>query len=67
MILRPMCIFCGCYKDVEVTEEQADLLLLPRSLRPPVQDILPDHDAGIRELFISQMCPDCWNDTFGDE
>lgn len=67
MILSLRCAFCRRCREIEVTEEQARLLSLPRHQRPHIQDILPDHSADDREMFISQMCPKCWKATFGDE
>ena len=51
---------------IEVTAEQAMQLEMPRSERPMIQDILPDHPKEIRELFISGICPDCWDRIFWD-
>ncbi len=30
-----------------------------------IQDIIPEVDKGWREMFISGICPECWNKMFG--
>lgn len=32
-----------------------------------IQDILPNHTPDEREMFISNICTDCWNEIFNDE
>ena len=32
-----------------------------------IQDIFPDLEPEWREMFISNMCPNCWKKTFGDD
>ena len=31
------------------------------------EEMLHDLPPGIREMFISGMCPECWEKTFGGE
>ena len=35
--------------------------------RRHIQDILPNHSAEQRELFISGFCGDCWAEIFDEE
>ena len=32
-----------------------------------IQDILPNLEPEYREIFISGICPECWNNMFGGE
>lgn len=32
-----------------------------------IQDIFPDMDPSYREMFISNICPECWDKMFSDE
>ena len=57
------CKFCGQVQEVELTQEQINELQSPK--RRCVQDIVPELSAEQRELFISGMCGDCWDATFG--
>ena len=33
----------------------------------PIQDILSNMDPSYREMFISGICPKCWNKMFGED
>lgn len=44
-----------------ITEEQYKQYINNEGL---VQNIFPEIQAEYRELFISQICPDCWNRIF---
>lgn len=59
------CVRCNAIKVFEVTAEQAKLLIKPRGERPHIQEIFPDMSPADREMFISRMCPDCWDELFG--
>lgn len=37
-----------------------------RSGRYNVQDCFPELDTSKRELLISGICPDCWNEMFSE-
>lgn len=32
-----------------------------------IQDVMPDVDPDIREMLISGICPDCWDNMFWDD
>lgn len=57
------CRFCGKEYELEITQAQLDEFQSPN--RRHIQDIFPDLSPGMRELLISGMCPDCWDDIFG--
>lgn len=54
----------GCNRtiDVEVTQAQVDRWRGGEL----IQKAMPELSPGIRELFISGTCPDCWDDLFND-
>lgn len=62
VILRPVCPICGKRFKIRVKWEdfqrwkQGEL----------IQICFPDLKPEERELLISGVCPDCWNDTFED-
>ena len=59
------CGFCNTEYKVEMTESQFNELMSPH--RRHIQDIIPELAPEIRELFISGMCPKCWDKLFGSE
>jgi hypothetical protein len=63
------CKFCGKTIKINVTEEQEKFWNSVKNDRdrPHVQHIFPNLSADERELFISGMCPTCWDKTFGPE
>lgn len=63
MLVKTTCPICHCdtYLMVDAEEYarwQAGEL---------IQVAMPDLDADEREMLISGICPDCWEDMFGDE
>lgn len=58
------CIDCGKEQKIEITQEQYKELLQPRGVRRSIQEILPNLKPELREMFISQICPECWNKLF---
>lgn len=44
-----------------ITEEQYKQYISGEGL---IQNIFPEIQPEYRELFISQICPDCWNKIF---
>lgn len=62
-IIQTICPFCHHVHDVGVNEldfwDWEDGAL--------VQDAFPYLSANEREMLISGICPDCWNDTFPPE
>lgn len=63
MLVKTTCPICHCDTYLQVDAEgyarwQAGEL---------IQVAMPDLDADEREMLISGVCPDCWDDMFGDE
>ena len=58
------CVSCGEVYHVHITPEQYHKICERKEC---IQDILPDVEPGIRELFISGICPECWNNLFKEE
>ena len=48
-----------------MTESQFNELMSPH--RRHIQDIIPELAPEMRELFISGMCPKCWDKLFSFE
>lgn len=59
------CSFCGSTHAIEMTMAQFNELQSPH--RRHIQDIIPELAPEMRELFISGMCPKCWDKLFGSE
>ena len=59
------CVCCKQYKGIHINEE--DYKEYRRPYRRPIQDIFPYLSAEEREMLLSKICPDCWNNAFGDE
>lgn len=57
------CVFCG--KDVILTVDELDYMKYEGGMY--VQDCFPYLSAGEREMFISGVCPECFEETFGKE
>ena len=64
MVITKQCIICNKIIHIEITEEQYKELKKPRSQRKSIQEILPDHTAGEREILISGICDECYNGMF---
>ena len=58
------CINCGKEQKIKITQEQYKELLQPRGVRRSIQEILPNLKPELREMFISQIYPECWNKLF---
>lgn len=56
------CKFCG---DTYLFKGLDETLVYNRSRN--IQDILPNLEPEYREIFISGICPKCWDKMFGDE
>lgn len=59
-----ICIKCQKTYDFFPTEEQFKRLQTRQDL---IQDILPDFSIADREMFISNICGECWADMFQEE
>jgi hypothetical protein len=58
-----MCVYCGEYTAIPVKLKDYKEFRSPN--RRYVQDIFPYLDAGQREMLISNTCPKCWDDLYG--
>ena len=56
------CSFCNAKYAIEMTAAQFNELQSPH--RRHIQDIIPELAPEMRELFISGMCPKCWDKLF---
>lgn len=56
------CVRCGEIQTITVTKEQLEELNEPN--RRKIQDILPNHSASDREMFITGICNKCWDKMF---
>ena len=61
------CVACKEFKQIPMTGEQAARLLEGLLSGVCIQDAVPDLSRGWREMFISGICPDCWEKMFGPE
>ena len=59
------CSFCHTEYPIQMTQAQLDELMSPH--RRHIQDIIPELAPEMRELFISGMCPKCWDKLFSFE
>lgn len=60
--MKVTCVFCGGNNvEVPITEEQYERIVNRDDL---IQNIVPELSPEYREMFISGMCPDCWNEMF---
>ena len=61
------CVECG--KTVEIEFSERDLDGYERRFmfgeRILIQEALPDVPRELREMFLSGLCPDCWESVFG--
>ena len=59
------CSFCNAKYAIKMTAAQFNELQSPH--RRHIQDIIPELAPEMRELFISGMCPKCWDKLFSFE
>lgn len=64
VLYKVPCRFCAREKIMNLTDEQYEALGRFNSGEGHIQDLLPELSAEDREMFISGMCPDCWDKTF---
>lgn len=62
-VLILTCPLCHSKAEVEVSGHQLALLHSGEL----IQRIFPDMDAGMRERFISGICPKCWDEIMQEE
>lgn len=72
-MVEPMCeckIKCvSCQEIISITVTMSEKAEINRMYETGkfIQDILPNHTPGEREMFISQTCDDCWDKLFPEE
>jgi len=57
------CPLCGCVNFIKVPVEG----YLEWQRGGFIQHALPELSAEEREMLISGICPDCWDNMFGEE
>lgn len=62
-----ICRTCGKKVEIPVTTSQFDELMNWRQSHKRISDIAPSLSAGLREMFISGICPDCWDVMVGSD
>lgn len=60
------CCMCGANVPLKVYQKDYEEFKY-NPHRRHIQDIFPYLTNEDREMFISQVCPVCWNDMFSDE
>lgn len=59
-----VCLTCGKKVVIPVTSEKFFEL---EAKADKIQNIAPDLAPEYREMFVSGICPDCWDVMIGDE
>lgn len=62
MVVSIKCKICGKEHKFDITKEQFNKYANKEDL---IQNIFPEISSELREMFISRICPDCWNEIFG--
>ena len=57
------CPFCGCVNFINVPFEGYNAWKNGEL----IQNAMPELSADEREMLISGICPDCWDNMFGEE
>ena len=63
MKIEKRCPHCGKIQVIEVNENQYNDWLAGKNIQRAFPDLSPDD----REILMSGICPECWNDIFPDE
>ena len=63
MKIQRICPYCGRLQILEVNENQYNDYLAGK----PIQVAFPDSSPDDRELILSGICPECWEDILKDE
>ncbi len=58
------CVHCTKVHNFAVSDQQIEEL---QAGQKHIQDILDNLEAPEREMFISGICPTCWNTMFADD
>ena len=63
--IKTFCPFCETTHIVELNEKQYEQYIKWKSNLIHLQQI--DAPADIREMLLTGICPDCWNNIFDEE
>lgn len=63
-LVKIPCVFCKTVHTIEVPNKG---MLEYQSGKKHVQHCFPELSASLREMFISGVCPTCFDKTFGDK
>jgi len=63
MTIVTECPFCGCVNFINVSDNE----YREWQNGELVQKAFPKLSAGEREMLISGICPDCWDNMFREE
>lgn len=63
--IKTFCPFCETTHIVELNEKQYEQYIKWKSNHIRLQQI--DAPADIREMLLSGICPDCWDNIFDEE
>ena len=63
MTVSIKCKECGKEYKFDITKEQYNKYISGEYL---ITDIFPEISSELREMFISRICPDCWNKIFSE-
>ena len=63
MIVSIKCNECGKEYKFDITKEQYNKYINGEGL---IQNIFPEISGELREMFISRICPECWNKIFSE-
>ena len=58
-----ICNFCGRIKNINIPDDEYNAYM--QGVK--IQVAMPSLTADERELFISGMCENCWDEMFTDE
>jgi hypothetical protein len=71
IIARSKCLACGNNHELETPPEVSDEDVLNAykewQMGAFIQDVMPWLSAGQREILISGISPECWEQMFGKE
>jgi len=63
-VVKITCVMCQTDHFIQMTQEQFDELNSPN--RRHIQNIFPEMNPSVREIFISQVCPTCFDKMFDE-
>ncbi len=64
MIYCTSCRTCGKYHLINMTKEQFHEYIKPKAERKNIQDIFPELRNDEREILVSGICGECFDEMF---